>query len=170
MAKVGIFYGSSKGNTESVAKNIHSELGLDNADLINIKDATKEDLEKYDYLILGTSTYGHGDIQKDWMLRLNLFDEIDWTGKKVALFSLGDQVQYPDNFADGMAIIYDKLIDKGVKIVGNWYPNGYIFNKSKAIRHGSFVGLVLDEYVQPLITKPRIQKWTTLIRMEFKLN
>ena len=85
MTKVGIFYGSSRGNTENVAKNIFNALGSDNADIYNIRDVRKEDLEKYDYIILGTSTWGNGDLQKDWDGRLHIIDEVDWTGKKVAL-------------------------------------------------------------------------------------
>lgn len=170
MAKIGIFYGSTKGHTEAVANNILHALGNQNAQVFNIKNATKEDLEKYDFLIFGTSTWGNGDLQKDWAERIELLDQVNWQGKKVALFCLGDQHTYPDNFVDGMGVLYDKLREKGVKVVGNWYPNGYIFNKSKAIRYGSFVGLVLDEDVQPFVTKPRIQKWTKLLKMEFKLN
>jgi len=170
MAQVGIFYGSSRGHTANVANIIRNALGTENSDIYNIKSATKEDIEQYPFLIFGTSTWGYGDIQHDWLVKLPMLDQINFDNKKVALFSLGEQQNYPDNFADGMSLLYEKLISKGAKVIGNWYPNGYIFNKSKALRHGSFVGLVLDEEFQPLNTKPRIEKWTNYLKTEFNLN
>jgi flavodoxin I len=170
MAKIGIFYGSTNGHTEQVAKNILHAFGSQNADLINIKNAKAEDLQRYPYLILGVSTWGFGDIQKDWANKLSLLDKIDYSNKKVALFSLGDQRTYPDTFVDGMGLLYDKLYEKEARVVGNWYPNGYVFKRSKAMRNGSFVGLVLDEDIQPMSTKSRIEKWTNYLKLEFKLH
>ena len=170
MADIGIFYGSSHGNVKQIARELRILFGPENADIKNIKHAKKEDLEAYNYLIFGCSTRDAGMIQEDWEYKLAILSEIDFQNKKIALFSLGDQKHYPNSFVDGMGILYDKLNENDVKIIGNWYPYGYIFRKSKAFKHGSFVGLALDEKFQHSITHERLQKWTDYLKSQFKLS
>ena len=168
MARIGIFYGSTNGNVEQIANEIQQIFGTETADLINIKDATADDLTKYPYLIFGTSTCENGNLQKDWQKKLTVFEQIDFSEKKIAIFCLGDQKHYPDTFADGMGILYEKLNEFDADIIGNWYAHGYVFNKSRAFVNGSFVGLVLDETFQPAVTKIRIQKWTDYLKTQFR--
>lgn len=170
MAKIGIFYGSSFGNTEHIAREIQHLLGIDNADLINVRNASEKDFNHYEYLVFGCSTEEEGQIQKDWETKLPIIRSLDFTNKKVALFSLGDQKHHPDTFVDGMGILYQILSETEADIIGNWYPHGYIFNKSKAFINGSFVGLALDEEFQPAVTKTRLQKWTDYLKSQFKLH
>lgn len=62
MAKVGIFFGTDTGNTRKFAKTIASKLG-DVADKpVNINKASVDDLLAYDVLILGSPTYGEGEL------------------------------------------------------------------------------------------------------------
>jgi flavodoxin I len=61
MMKTGIFYGSTTGNTENAAELIGKL--IENSDIQSIADTKKDDLEKYDLLILGTSTWGWGELQ-----------------------------------------------------------------------------------------------------------
>ena len=75
MKKIGIFYGSSTGNTEIVADKIKALFGKD-AETINIDSASKEDLEKYDFLVLGTSTWGIGDMQDDWEDFIEILEDV----------------------------------------------------------------------------------------------
>jgi len=168
MALIGIFYGSTQGNVEHIAYEIQKIFGEEHADIFNIKNAENSDFKKYKYLIFGTSTCENGNIQQDWADKLNLLGNIDFTDKKIALFSLGDQKNYPNSFADGMGVLYDVLNDYDADIIGNWYAHGYIFNKSKAFVNGSFVGLVLDETFQPSVTQIRLQKWTDYLKTQFK--
>jgi len=51
MEKIGIFFGSSTGNTEIVAEKLQGLFGADRADLHNVESASSKDLEKYKYLI-----------------------------------------------------------------------------------------------------------------------
>ena len=145
-------------------------LGIDNADLINVRNATSFDFARYDFLIMGCSTEEGGNIQKDWTDKLSLLEKVDFSNKKVALFSLGDQKHHPDTFVDGMGVLYQILSETDADIIGNWYPHGYIFNKSKAFVDGSFVGLALDEDFQPSVTKTRLQKWTDYLKSHLKIN
>jgi len=167
MACIGIFYGSTSGKVENIAFEIQKILGKENADVIDIKTAIKPSFRKYKYLIFGTSTE-YGNIQKDWVLKIPLIKKLDYTHKKVAIFGLGDQKLYPDTFADGMGVLFDLLNDSDVDIIGNWYPHGYVFQRSKALVNGSFVGLVLDENFQPNITQIRLNKWTDYLKSQIK--
>ncbi|MEA3317594.1 MAG: flavodoxin domain-containing protein, partial [Bacteroidota bacterium] len=63
MNKIAIFYGSSTGNTESAAKQIAKLL---NADIFDVADKPVKELQNYENLIFGTSTWGIGDLQDDW--------------------------------------------------------------------------------------------------------
>ncbi len=165
MKKIGIFYGSSTGNTELVADKIKALFGKD-AEINNIDSASKEDIEKYDFLIFGTSSWGIGDMQDDWDDFIEVLEVVSFDKKKVALFGMGDQVNYADSFVDGMGAIYDAIYDR-VDIVGSWPLDGYTFIESAAVRNGKFVGLPLDKENQSGLTDDRLKKWITLLQKEF---
>ena len=164
--KIGIFYGSSTGQTEKIAEKLQQLFGEDNADLINVDIASEEDLEKYPYLIFGTPTWGVGEMQDDWEDFAEILEKADLKGKKIALFGLGDQDTYPDSFADGVGILFRKISEKA-QIIGNWPKNGYHFNESEALRGNKFVGLILDQENQPGKTAERLAKWVKMLKKEF---
>jgi len=168
MKKIGIFYGSSTGQTEMVAEKLHTLLGEENAELINVDMATKEDLERFPYLIFGTPTWGVGEMQDDWEDFSEIVSKANLKGKKIALFGLGDQDTYPDSFADGVGILYQKIKDN-TEIVGRWPKNGYVFNESEAFLDNSFIGLIIDQENQSDKTVERLSKWVEMLKKEFKL-
>lgn len=159
---IAIIYGSTTGNTESAAEKISKALG--GADLFPVSDCTAEDLKTYSTLIFGTSTWGIGDVQDDWEENAGLLSEIDYTGKTVGIFGLGDQEGYPDSFVDGMAVLKEKIQEAGGVITGAWPLEGYDFDSSRAAEADSFTGLVLDEDNQPELTAERIGRWTSLFK------
>lgn len=165
MAKIGIFYGSSTGNTEVIAEKIKALFG-DEADLYNIDSVGKKEIEGYDYLIFGTSTWGIGDMQDDWEDIIDTLEEVNFNKKKVALFGLGDQVNYADSFVDGMGAIYDAIYDR-VDIVGTWPLDGYVFNESAAQKNGKFIGLAIDKENQSDLTDERLKTWVNQLKKEF---
>jgi flavodoxin I len=164
--KIGIFYGSSTGQTEMVAEKLQQLLGEENAELINVDVATQKDLEKYPFLILGTPTWGVGEMQDDWEDFSDILEKSNLKGKKIALFGLGDQDTYPDSFADGVGMLYNKIKDKA-RIVGSWPKNGYIFNESEAFHENHFVGLIIDQENQSGKTHERLEKWVEILKKEF---
>ncbi len=166
MGTIGLFYGSTYGMTEKVAGKIKAAFGKHQVDLYNVKDASKEALEKYDYLIFGTSAWGIGEMQDDWERWISSLEGINFTGKKVALFGLGDQVKYPESFVDGLGTLYCRLPDKSV-VTGEWPVEGYKYYFSLAEKEGRFVGLVLDEHNQKEKTDGRIKKWVKQLEEEF---
>ena len=163
--RIGVFYGSSTGDTERVALLIQDKIGSSNVVLHNIIESRVEDLNAYPFIIFGISTWGIGKIQEDWELFLQDLKIPEMSGKKIALFGLGDQESYPDSFADALGILYDILIYSGCTIIGEWPVSGYNYANSKAERNGRFVGLVLDERNQPELTQKRIDLWLRQINI-----
>lgn len=168
-AKIGLFYGSTTGKTDAVAEIIRDEFGAKLVDLHDIAEAGKEDIESYDYLIIGSPTWNIGELQSDWEAFFPKLDDIDFTGKKVAYFGVGDQVGYPDNFLDAMGILAHKISQQGGTRVGYWPVDGYDFNASKAVKDGQFVGLAIDEDNEPEMTEERITAWVDQIKKAFNL-
>jgi flavodoxin I len=165
--KIGIFYGSSTGQTEYIAEKLHDMIGDDKCDLINVDSASKEDLERYPFLIFGTPTWGFGDMQDDWEDFVSELEAADLKEKKVALFGLGDQDTYPQSFADGVGTLYQKIKGK-TTIVGEWPTEGYLFEESDAVVKKKFVGLILDQENQASKTDGRLKDWVAIVLKEFK--
>lgn len=167
MSKIGLFYATSTGNTEDAAKLIKEKMSTFDIDLRNICDCVDNAIKEYDLLIFGVSTWGEGDLQDDWEDYLENLNEENLLNKTVAIFGLGDQEQYCDNFLDAMGTIYDQVTSSGATIIGSWPTDGYTFSESTAIRDGEFVGLGLDEDNQNELTQERINSWVELITPYF---
>jgi flavodoxin I len=163
MGTIGIFYGSSGGNTEGVARQIAKQLGVASGDVYDVCKAQASDLSKYDVLLFGTSTWGLGDMQDDWEGFLPTAAAADLSGKKIALFGCGDSSSYPDTFCDGMGKIYHALRNKAT-IIGFTDPADYSFDESEAVVDGQFAGLPLDEDNESDKTAERIQRWAAQIQ------
>ncbi len=170
MAKIGLFYATDTGNTQKVAKMIKQMLGEDNVKLHNVKKATAEDLQSYQAFIFGTPTLGDGELPETLQEFLPHLEGMDFTGKPVALFGLGDQEGYPDEFVDALGLFYKKIKKLGAVPVGRWPTEGYIFNKSKAVINGEFIGLVLDQDNQADQTEERLAQWIEAIKPAFLGN
>lgn len=168
MAKIGVFYGSTTGNTVKVAELIQNALGPGEADLCDVGAASARDLEKYDTLILGTSTWHWGGLQDEWALFEDFLTSEALAGKTVAFFGLGDQKRYGDHFVDGMGLLYEKVKPLGVKVVGLWPREGYDFDSSAAELGDRLVGLALDEDNEPEKTYDRVTKWVRQIKKELE--
>ncbi len=93
MDKVHVIYGSTTGMTEAVAEKIAKALDAQ-AFNVNAGDAAAFDAE---LLVLGSSTWGVGDLQDDWAAQLDGV-KANFAGKKVATFGLGDSVGFADSF------------------------------------------------------------------------
>ncbi len=172
VAEVGLFFGSDEGNTEAVAHRIQSRLGVENCDVHDIADITQLEFAHYDKIILGIPTWDFGQIQSDWEEFWHDVAEIDFAGKTVALFGLGDQFGYGDFFLDAMGMLHDLVVENGANIIGHWPIVGYEFEASKAKIEGQdmFVGLGVDEDQQPELTAGRLNLWCEQIHRQFGLQ
>lgn len=172
MSKIGIFFGTDTGSTQLVAKKIYSLLGDDVADKPkNINRTSAAELLQYDALILGTPSYGVGDLpglatgcmEANWAEFSPYLDGADLSGKRVALFGLGNQERYADRFASSMIHLYRLFYGYGADIVGQWSTEGYQFEHSHAVIDNRFVGLALDQRTQPHLTEERLKIWLAQI-------
>ena len=158
-----IFYGSSTGSTQSVAEAIAKNLRIN--EIFDISKETITKIGEYDAVILGTSTWGEGDLQDDWDSQWSMFEQLDFNGKTVALFGLGDQESYSDHYLDAMGMIYQAVIKNGAKVIGEWPSEGYVHDESTAeVEAGFFVGLALDEDNESDLTASRIDSWCLQIK------
>lgn len=89
MKKTGIFYGSTTGTTESVAGRIADVLGISSADVHDVSKLTAELVSGYEVLLLGTSTWGDGELQDDWYDGVKVLKGMDLSDKLVGLFGCG---------------------------------------------------------------------------------
>ena len=118
----------------------------------------------YDFLIFGVPTWNIGELQSDWDYYFEEFKKINFSGKLIAIFGLGDQIGYEDNFVDGIGILAKEIIKNDGKIIGEWSTKGYEFKKSKGLKNkNNFYGLAIDEDNQYDQTEERIKKWCNLI-------
>jgi flavodoxin I len=77
----------------------------------------------------------------------------------VAIYGLGNQKSYPDEFVDAMFYLYEQFEQCNATLIGEWATDGYNFKASKAVINDQFVGLVLDQENQKDLTADRLKTW-----------
>ncbi|RYY01676.1 MAG: flavodoxin FldB [Gammaproteobacteria bacterium] len=170
-APIGLFYGSSTCYTEMAGEKIRSQLGEDLVDVFNINETPIITAEFYNFIILGIPTWDYGELQEDWEEIWEDIADVDFSGKKVAIYGLGDQIGYPEWFQDAMGYLHSKVIARGAIPCGYWPITGYTYEASKALTldETHFVGLALDEENEFDKSAERIATWCEQIRDEFGL-
>ena len=174
MSKIGLFFGPLKGSVHRVADKAKTAIGEQNVDMIPVNDATIADLEKYNLIIFGISTVGKETwdsnyANTDWSRFFPNISKVDFTGKTVAVFGLGDHITYSSHFVNAMGVLAKELLKKGATIVGHVDPTGYDFDESEAIINGEFIGLPIDEDFEPELTDKRVINWVNDIKPAFGL-
>jgi flavodoxin I len=164
MSKTLVVFGSSTGTCEGIANKIGEKLG---AEVVNVSDMN-EDILAADNLIIGTSTWGAGELQDDWYEGVELLKSNDLSGKVVAIFGCGDCESYSDTFCGAMAELYNAAKSAGATLVGAVSTDGYSFDDSEAVVDGQFVGLALDDINEDDKTDGRIDAWITQIQPSLK--
>jgi flavodoxin I len=174
MANVGIFFGTSTGSTESVADMIKEELGDDADgpfDIETLEGSLQEIFRKYPALIVGTPTWNTGaDVERSgtgWdEIYYKSMQQLTLQGKKVAVFGLGDQVSYAENYADATGELHDVFQALGAQMFGYTSQEGYEHEDSKSIRGDKFCGLLCDMVNQEELSEERVQNWVAQLRAE----
>ncbi len=163
MKKTGVFFGSTTGVAEGIAKSIANKLE------INCYDVRNKPLDEFaacENLILGASTAGFGELQYDWEDFVETVKDVNLESKTVALFACGDAEIYADSFAGALHELYEAFKDRGCKIVGFTDTEGYEYDESPAEMDGKFPGLVLDDENQSELTEERVDSWLEQIKTE----
>ena len=163
MNKTCIIYGSSTGTCEELASRIAGKLGVDSSDVLEAASISSEQLDGYQNLILGTSTWGAGELQDDWYDGVAVIKKSNLSGKTVAIFGCGDSEGYSDTFCGGMAELYNAAKEAGANFIGSVSTDGYTYDDSEAVVDGKFVGLALDEVNEDNKTDERIDAWVSEI-------
>ena len=129
MNKIGVFYGSTTGTTEDLARRIAEKLEVPSTHIYDVSKLTEALVNEYDVLVLGSSTWGAGELQDDWYDGVKVLKKCDLSHKHVALFGCGDSDSYSDTFCDAIGILYEELIF--ISILNNSLHYGYRKNHSR---------------------------------------
>ncbi|MYM64831.1 flavodoxin [Pseudomaricurvus sp. HS19] len=168
MEKIGLFYGTETGSTRVIARKIYHQLGdALVAKPLNVNRITPAEFLRYDAYILGAPSYGEGAIpghsagclERNWQEFLAQLGNANLYGKRIAMFGLGSQERYPDNFASSLMPLHQSFAGFGAEMVGEWPTAGYHFNHSAAVVDDHFVGLVLDQRAQGAQSGERLTTW-----------
>ncbi|MBO5593829.1 MAG: flavodoxin FldA [Prevotella sp.] len=160
MSNTIVIYGSSTGTCEAIAEKIAQKLGCE---ALNVQELSADVVAQHQNLILGTSTWGAGELQDDWYDGLSVLKGADLSGKTIALFGCGDCSTYSDTFVGGIGELYDGIKQSGAKFIGAVSTDGYTFDDSSAVVDGKFVGLPLDDVNEDDKTDERIDAWIVQI-------
>jgi len=174
MSKIGLFFGPLKGSVQRVAEKVKVAFGEQNIEMIPVVHADATDLDKYDKIIFGISTVGQETWDQDfsnndWSKFFPNIGKVDYSGKTVAIFGLGDHITYSSYFVNAMGVLAKELMENGATLVGQVDPATYEFDDSEAIINGKFIGLPIDEDFQPELTDERVTDWVKDIKPAFGL-
>lgn len=167
MNKIGIFFGTDTGTTRLIAKKIAKKIGDAASKPANVNRSEPADLLAFDALILGTPSYGinqlpgqsAGNPEASWEEFLPKLADADFSGKTIALYGLGNQEKYADRFASAVYHLYAFFRERGATLIGDWPTDGYAFEQSLAVVDGRFVGLIIDQNNQAMLTEERLDRW-----------
>lgn len=172
-AQIGLFYGSNTDMTKLVAdmiKAAFADIAQIDVDLFDIADVSVEKMLDYKNLIIGCPTWYVGQLQEDWGAALPEIADLDLTGKRVALYGLGDQFGYSYTFADAIGMLGKEFEAVGAELVGFTVTDGYEFEYSKGVEDGVFLGLALDEDNESDLTPGRVTEWVAQLVSDFELT
>lgn len=162
--KTAVFYGSTTGTTADVASRIAKALGVAEEDVYDVASTAPSQLGGYDRLILGTATYGSGELQDDWYDFIAGAEMMDLKGKTVALFGCGD-TGMSDTFCSAVGELRSRLERTGAAFTGAFTTEPYVYDHSAAVQDGPdntarvACGLLIDEVNHPDLTNDRIARW-----------
>lgn len=120
MSRVLIVYGSTTGNTESIAMAIKKGLEAKGHEVqvCNAAEVSAPGLaEDFDAVLMGCSAWGMDEVelQDDFAPLLEEFDAMGLKGKKVAAFASGDSSY--EHFCGAVEVIESHARDAGAEIV-----------------------------------------------------
>lgn len=168
MKKTAIIYSFNTVKTGKIAKLVYEAFSDDTIEMINAEDINTDTFLRYDNIILGVPTWFDGELPNYWDEFVPDLEDMDLKGKVIALFGLGDQKNYPENFVDGIGILGKLLESRGAKLTGFTSTQGYTFEGSAALVGNEFMGLAIDYENHGSKNKERVKKWVEILKKEFK--
>ncbi|MCR6597272.1 flavodoxin [Bacillus halotolerans] len=118
MGKILLVYATMSGNTEAMADLIEkglqeAEAEVDRFEAMDIDDA--ELFNDYEHIILGTYTWGDGDLPDEFLDLVEEMEALDFTGKTCAVFGSGDTAY--EYFCGAVDTLEEKIKERGGEIV-----------------------------------------------------
>ncbi|MCY8453586.1 flavodoxin [Bacillus spizizenii] len=118
MGKILLVYATMSGNTEAMADLIEkglqeAEVEADRFEAIDIDNAQL--FNDYDHIIMGTYTWGDGDLPDEFLDLAEDMDEVDFSGKTCAVFGSGDTAY--EFFCGAVDTLEAKIKERGGEIV-----------------------------------------------------
>lgn len=168
MKKTAIIYSFNTKKTAKVAEQIQATFNDDAVEMVNAEDITSSVFGSYEQMILGVPTWFDGELPNYWDEFVPELEDMDLKGKRIALYGLGDQKGYPENFQDAVGILAEILENQGAEIVGLTSIKGYTFESSRAVRGDHFLGLAIDYENQGSKNKTRIPAWVEVLKAVFE--
>lgn len=166
--KIGLIYSFNTIKTSKNADKVKKAFGKDfDVEMVNVEEIDEDSFLSYKNMVLGVPTWFDGELPNYWDEFMPAIEQLKLKGTKVALFGLGDQVGYPENFVDGIGLLAIALEDRGAKVIGLTSPEGYTYERSVALRDGKFLGLALDIENQAGLSDERIKAWVEQLKKEF---
>ena len=166
MNKIGVIYGSTTGTTEDIAYRNYYKINEPKAADQAASKVNGEFIKQSHEMVMGTSTWGAGELQDDWYDGVKVLKQADLSHKFIALFGCGDSDSYSDTFCDGIGILYEDLKDTGCTFIGATDTAGYTFDSSVSVINGKFIGLPLDELNEDNKKEERITQWVGRLKKE----
>ena len=166
--KTAIIYSFNTRKSQKVAEKIVAAFGSKNIEAINAEELTTSVFDKFDNFILSAPTWFDGELPNYWDEFIPDLEEMDLADKTFAVFGLGDQKGYPENFCDAIGILVEILEECGSNIIGETSLEGYSYESSKAERAGQFVGLPIDQENQGRLTQGRVESWVDQLKQQMK--
>lgn len=166
MKKIAVVYSYNSNKSAKIAAKIAESFTKFSVEQINVESCRGNEFQLFDGYILSVPTWFDGELPNYWDEILPALENMDFKGKKFALFGLGDQKNYPENFCDAVGILGEFFEKRGASIIGYTSPEGYTFESSKALKDNKLTGLLLDQENQSKLSDERIQRWVSQLEQE----
>ena len=167
MKKTAIIYSFNTQKTSKIATKIQEAFADDTIEMLNAEDLSSEKFLEFENYILGVPTWFDGELPNYWDEFIPDLEDFDLKGKTFAIFGLGNQKKYSENFVDGIGLMGRILLESGGKLIGYTSIKGYDYESSQAIEGDQFMGLAIDYENQSSLSAERVNNWVEKLKVEF---
>lgn len=167
MNNTAIIYSFNTKKTGKIAAQIKEGFNDPSIEMLNAEEITEDVFSSFNQIIMGVPTWFDGELPNYWDEFVPALEDMDLKDKKIALFGLGDQKGYAENFLDGVGLMAEILEARGATLIGFTSTEGYEFESSRALRGNQFLGLAIDYENQGSMNKQRVAAWVEQLKKEF---
>jgi len=117
MSKIMMVYASMSGNTEEIAQAIAEGVqeGGAEVEIKEVTEVTAKELEQFDGILLGSYTWGDGELPDEFLDFYDDMDGVDLSGKIAGVFGSGDHAYI--HFCAAVDLLQEKLVQLGARLV-----------------------------------------------------